>query len=73
MTISKNVLFFLSLCLFTGESIAYVGPGLGSGTIAAILGIFVAIFLALIAVLYYPIKRIFKKKKAEVAPKKTKE
>lgn len=42
---------------------AYVGPGLGAGTIGVILGILVSILLAIFAIFWYPIKRLFKKKK----------
>ncbi|WP_299681660.1 hypothetical protein [uncultured Roseobacter sp.] len=43
---------------------AYVGPGLGLGAIAVILGIIGSILLAVFAVLWYPIKRMMKKRKA---------
>ena len=42
---------------------AYIGPGMGGGLIAAILGIIAAFFLGLCGILYYPIKRAFKNKK----------
>jgi len=45
----------------------YVGPGLAGGFITAVLGIVTAIFLALFAILWYPIKNLiskFKKKKS---------
>ena len=42
---------------------AYIGPGMGSGVIAAIFGIIAAFLLGLWGVLYYPIKRAFKNKK----------
>ena len=42
---------------------AYIGPGMGGGIIAAIIGIIAAFFLGLWGVLYYPIKRAFKNKK----------
>ena len=42
---------------------AYIGPGMGGGVIAAIFGIIAAFFLGLWGILYYPIKRAFKKKK----------
>ena len=41
---------------------AYIGPGLGVGTIAVALGFVGSIFLALFAVLYYPIKRMIKRR-----------
>lgn len=40
---------------------AYIGPGMGTGVIAVVLGVLCAIFLALFAILWYPIKRLFKK------------
>ncbi len=43
----------------------YIGPGMGGGVIAAILGIIAAFFLGLWGVLYYPIKRAFKNKKVK--------
>ena len=42
---------------------AYIGPGLGEGAIAAALGVIGSIFLAIFAVLYYPIKRALKKRR----------
>ena len=40
---------------------AYIGPGLGLGTVGILIGILGSIILALIAVLWYPFKRILKK------------
>jgi hypothetical protein len=42
---------------------AYIGPGTGAGLIATVLGILVAISLALFAILWYPIKRTSKQGK----------
>ena len=42
---------------------AYVGPGMGGGAIAAIVGFFAAILLGLWGILYYPIKRALKRRK----------
>jgi len=41
---------------------AYVGPGLGVGVIAVVFGIIGSIFLAIVSVLWYPIKRLIGKK-----------
>lgn len=41
---------------------AYVGPGLGVGVIAVIFGIVGSILLAIVSVLWYPIKRMIGKK-----------
>ena len=36
-----------------------IGPGMGVGVIGVVLGILVAIFLAFFAILWYPVKRLF--------------
>jgi len=41
--------------------LAYIGPGVGAGAIAAALGLIGSFFLGLFAVLFYPIKRLIKK------------
>ncbi len=48
----------LGLMLSAPLTMAYVGPGLGLGAIAAILGVVFSIFLAVFAVIWYPIKRL---------------
>ena len=40
---------------------AYIGPGLGLGTVGILIGILGSIIMALIAVLWYPFKRLLKK------------
>ena len=47
-----------------GAAHAYVGPGLGLGTVAVVLGVIGSVFLALFAIFWYPMKRMLKKKKA---------
>lgn len=42
---------------------AYVGPGLGLGAIGALLGIIMAIALAVAGFIWYPVKRLLRKKK----------
>ena len=59
---NKSILF-ISLVLISLPSYAYIGPGLGGGVIAAIIGFFAAILLALWGILYYPIKRALKNRK----------
>ncbi len=39
---------------------AYVGPGLGGGVVAVIVGFLVSIVLALTAVFWYPLKRLYR-------------
>jgi len=54
---------FLSLFLISLPSYAYIGPGMGGGVIAVIVGFFAAILLGLWGILYYPIKRALKNRK----------
>jgi flagellar motor component MotA len=49
------------LTLFAEPAIAYIGPGVGAGMIATVLGILTAIVLALFAVFWYPVKRLLKR------------
>jgi hypothetical protein len=59
---NKQILL-LSLFLISSTSYAYLGPGMGGGVIAAIIGAIGAILLALFGILYYPIKRMLKNRK----------
>ena len=56
-------ILFLSLFLISLPSYGYIGPGMGGGVIAAIIGFFAAVFLGLWGILYYPIKRALKNRK----------
>jgi hypothetical protein len=44
------------------SAFAYVGPGLGGGAIAVVLGVVGSVFIAVFAVLWYPLKRFLKKR-----------
>lgn len=46
-----------------GTAAAYVGPGLGVGAIAAFLGTVLAVLLAIVGVVWYPLKRFFNRNK----------
>ena len=56
---------FLTAFLAT-PAFAYIGPGLGAGTIAVVLGVIGSIFLAFVAIVWYPAKRLFRRLKAPV-------
>ncbi len=66
---NKSILF-LSLFLISLPSYAYIGPGMGGGAIAAIVGFFGAILLGLWGILFYPIKRALKNRKNKKKPLK---
>lgn len=55
------ILFVLTLISLPAQ--AYIGPGVGAGAIAAVLGVLGAIALALFGIVYYPVKRLLKKRK----------
>ena len=56
-----------------GLALAYIGPGVGAGAIGAVLGVIGSIFLAIFAVVWYPVKRMMKgRKKAAATESKTK-
>jgi hypothetical protein len=40
--------------------LAYIGRGIGAGTLAVVLGFFASILLAAFALVWYPVKRLFK-------------
>ena len=56
----KLILIFFFIC---SPSYAYLGPGFSGGMIAATIGIFVAILAAIFGLIWFPLKRLFKKKK----------
>jgi len=59
-------LFLVVACILTvpGMAHAYIGPGMGAGTIAAVLGVVASFFIGIFAVVYYPIKRALRRKRA---------
>lgn len=60
-----QAIIVLNIALFASTAQAYIGPGLGVGTIGVILGVLASIFLAIFAVVWYPIKRLLKKRKQQ--------
>lgn len=63
MKTNNLILLFLGFLIPIEEIFAYVGPGISGGLIASVLGFIGAFFLALFGILYYPIKRMIKKRK----------
>lgn len=57
------ILSIMSILVVPQIAHAYVGPGLGAGTIGVILGIIGSIFIAIFAIVWYPLKRLLKKNK----------
>ena len=61
MQIGRLALLILALLIVPQIANAYVGPGLGAGTIGVILGIIGSICIAIFAIVWYPLKRLLKK------------
>lgn len=61
----KNIFLIIVLFITNTPVLAYLGPGMGGGIIAGVLGIVGAILLAIFGILYYPIKRMIKNRKKE--------
>ena len=55
------------LMLSAAPASAYIGPGLGAGVAATVLGVLGALALAVAAIVYYPLKRIINARKARRA------
>lgn len=58
----------VALLLLTGilaptPAQAYIGPGVGVGAIAAVLGVLGSILAAILGIIYYPIKRRLRARK----------
>ena len=50
-------------CLVSVKSFAYIGPGMGAGAFAIVVGIVSALFFAFIAVIFFPIKRLLTRRR----------
>ncbi|MEX5730104.1 hypothetical protein Ga0609869_003457 [Rhodovulum iodosum] len=57
-----------ALALMPAAAHAYIGPGMGLGVIASVLGVVAAFFMALIGLLWFPLKRLVKRRRAPAAP-----
>ena len=68
----KKILLILILILIENTAFAYIGPGMTGGVFAATIGIIVAIFAALFGLIWFPIKRLLKKRKEKADLNKNK-
>ena len=64
--LAKNRLFYFTISfVFLIEEIAnaYIGPGLALGTVVISLGLVLLLVFLIVAILYYPVKRLIIKYK----------
>lgn len=52
-------------CMPIGEAHAYVGPGLGLGALGVVLGLLLSMALAVLGLVWYPLKRVLGKSKRQ--------
>jgi hypothetical protein len=67
--VRKLINIIVIASLLSNSAFGYVGPGLGTGVVATVLGVIFAIFLSLFSIIWYPIKRLLKKNKDRKAKK----
>ena len=63
MFIKKIIYLILIFLFFSLEAKAYIGPGISGGFLLLIIGFLLTIFIALFAIIYYPIKNLMAKLK----------
>lgn len=56
---------FLWCLAASSPAYAYLGPGMGVGALAVVFGIFGSIFVALFALIWYPLRRRFRQHKKD--------
>ncbi|MBT0667851.1 hypothetical protein HT136_05660 [Novosphingobium profundi] len=61
------ICFCILASLVASPAMAYVGPGSGLGVIGVVLGIIATVFLSLVSLVWYPIKRAHRKIRASLA------
>ncbi len=61
----SRILLFIFLMLSMAPAFAYIGPGAGIPFIGSFLGFIVTVFLVIGAILFWPIRKILKKRKAK--------
>ena len=59
----NKINLIIVLLSISSSVFAYIGPGMGGGVIAGVLGVIGAVLLAIFGILYYPIKRMLKNRK----------
>ena len=65
MSVMKNlyVVAAIPILLGAGPALAYIGPGAGLGALGAVWGFIIAILLAIVIVLSWPIRILLRKLK----------
>jgi hypothetical protein len=51
----------LALVLSPASVQAYVGPGMGAGAVAAVLGVLAGLLMLVVGVVWYPLKKLVRR------------
>ena len=63
--VSIAALALLLVVVTSSSAQAYVGPGAGLSAIGAVFALIIGLFVAILGFIWYPLKRLFRKRKAE--------
>lgn len=61
ITLTRWTAAFICLCMLADPARAYMGPGMGLSAIAMMLSVFGSITFGFLAVIWYPIKRLYRR------------
>jgi uncharacterized membrane-anchored protein len=67
MARKMRIIVFILLLSATTGAYAYVGPGLGLGVLGALFGAIATVLLAVVGLVWYPMKRLIKRMKGDKA------
>jgi hypothetical protein len=68
LSAKTTVLALLLLAAAATPAQAYMGPGLGFGAFGTALGVVGALLLGLISILWYPLKRLYRRMRGIASP-----
>jgi hypothetical protein len=63
-----KIITFLLFSLAAGPLHAYVGPGAGISVLGSLLGILATILVAIGAIIFWPVRKLMKRRKAAAKP-----
>jgi membrane associated rhomboid family serine protease len=55
-----RIFFALGILIYSQFAFAYIGPGLGVGAVAAVLGTLLGLLMLVVGVVWYPIKKLIR-------------
>ena len=59
----KHIVYLLGVTVlfYPQFAFAYIGPGLASGAVVAVLGTFAGLVMLVVGVIWYPVKRLIRR------------